>query len=213
MSDRSTPRLIALPQMKDLMMEFHRVTRGRKPEHLIFFRDGVSEGQFKEVYYVSRGVSAGNTGLLLLLLSPCWAKPATPPPPPPNKKRLCPQSEYSAVREACKEMGDPNSECELLATQGSAVPPSAPCLSLCKPAGSGDLSSHPCHPADAPPITFVVVQKRHHTRLFPMPQDQQNRDRSGNVLPGELRPVPAPAHAQRAEPAPAPAQAYVRAPH
>jgi eukaryotic translation initiation factor 2C len=173
MSDRSTPRLIALPQMKDLMMEFHRVTRGRKPEHLIFFRDGVSEGQFKEVYY----------------------------------------SEYSAVREACKEMGDPNSECELLATQGSAVPPSAPCLSLCKPAGSGDLSSHPCHPADAPPITFVVVQKRHHTRLFPMPQDQQNRDRSGNVLPGELRPVPAPAHAQRAEPAPAPAQAYVRAPH
>jgi hypothetical protein len=38
--------------------------------------------------------------------------------------------------------------------------------------------------ADAPPITFVVVQKRHHTRLFPLPQDQQNRDRSGNVLPG-----------------------------
>ena len=26
---------------------------GRKPEHLIFFRDGVSEGQFKEVYFVS----------------------------------------------------------------------------------------------------------------------------------------------------------------
>lgn len=24
-----------------------------RPEHLIFFRDGVSEGQFKEVYYVS----------------------------------------------------------------------------------------------------------------------------------------------------------------
>jgi hypothetical protein len=109
MSDRSTPRLIALPQMKDLMMEFHRVTRGRKPEHLIFFRDGVSEGQFKEVYYVSRGVSAGNTGLLLLLLSPCWANPASggetpgggggggplggpnrqPPPPPPPIKNAC----------------------------------------------------------------------------------------------------------------------------
>lgn len=39
--------------------------------------------------------------------------------------------------------------------------------------------------ADAPPITFVVVQKRHNTRLFPTPQDQQNRDRSGNCLPGE----------------------------
>jgi hypothetical protein len=59
-------------QMKDLLLEFHRVTRGRKPEHLIFFRDGVSEGQFKEVYY----------------------------------------SEYSAVREACRDMGDPGAECE-----------------------------------------------------------------------------------------------------
>lgn len=95
--------------MKDLMMEFHRVTRGRKPEHLIFFRDGVSEGQFKEVYY----------------------------------------SEYSAVREACKELGDPGSDY-------------------------------------APPITFVVVQKRHNTRFFPLPQDQQNRDRSGNILPGTV---------------------------
>ena len=42
----------------------------------------------------------------------------------------------------------------------------------------------PALPADAPPITFVVVQKRHNTRLFPLPQDQQNRDRSGNILPG-----------------------------
>lgn len=95
--------------VKDLMLEFHKVTRGRKPEHLLFFRDGVSEGQFKEVYY----------------------------------------SEYSALREACKEMGDPGADY-------------------------------------APPITFVVVQKRHNTRLFPTPQDQQNRDRSGNCLPGTV---------------------------
>lgn len=36
-----------------------------------------------------------------------------------------------------------------------------------------------------PPVTFVVVQKRHHTRLFPA--DHRNRDltdRSGNILPG-----------------------------
>lgn len=45
--------------MKDLLAEFYRVTRGRRPEHLIFFRDGVSEGQFKEVYYVSGGVGGG----------------------------------------------------------------------------------------------------------------------------------------------------------
>lgn len=42
------------------MLEFHKVTRGRKPEHLLFFRDGVSEGQFKEVYYVSRAAVPGH---------------------------------------------------------------------------------------------------------------------------------------------------------
>lgn len=34
-----------------------------------------------------------------------------------------------------------------------------------------------------PPITFVVVQKRHHTRLFP--SRPQEGDRSGNILPGK----------------------------
>lgn len=36
-----------------------------------------------------------------------------------------------------------------------------------------------------PPVTFVVVQKRHHTRFFP--SDHRSRDltdRSGNILPG-----------------------------
>ncbi len=36
-------------------------------------------------------------------------------------------------------------------------------------------------PDYAPPMTFIVVQKRHHTRIFPL---DQNTDRSGNVLPG-----------------------------
>jgi hypothetical protein len=33
-----------------------------------------------------------------------------------------------------------------------------------------------------PKVTFVVVQKRHHTRLFPV--GRGNRDKSGNILPG-----------------------------
>lgn len=36
-----------------------------------------------------------------------------------------------------------------------------------------------------PRVTFVVVQKRHHTRLFPANhRDRSSTDRSGNILPG-----------------------------
>ncbi|PHT30078.1 Protein argonaute 1A [Capsicum baccatum] len=38
-----------------------------------------------------------------------------------------------------------------------------------------------------PRVTFVVVQKRHHTRLFPaMHNDRQTTDKSGNILPGTV---------------------------
>lgn len=36
-----------------------------------------------------------------------------------------------------------------------------------------------------PPVTFIVVQKRHHTRLFANNhRDRNSTDRSGNILPG-----------------------------
>ena len=36
-----------------------------------------------------------------------------------------------------------------------------------------------------PPVTFIVVQKRHHTRFFPVRHgDRGSTDRSGNILPG-----------------------------
>ncbi|KAE8735610.1 hypothetical protein F3Y22_tig00000340pilonHSYRG00773 [Hibiscus syriacus] len=38
-----------------------------------------------------------------------------------------------------------------------------------------------------PPVTFVVVQKRHNTRLFPTDHnDRSKTDKSGNVLPGTV---------------------------
>ena len=37
----------------------------------------------------------------------------------------------------------------------------------------------------SPSITFVVVQKRHHTRVFP--NSPRDAERSGNVMPGELQ--------------------------
>ncbi|RHZ87940.1 hypothetical protein Glove_28g30 [Diversispora epigaea] len=89
--------------VKELLKTFYQ-TCGRKPERIIFYRDGVSEGQFRQVL----------------------------------------DEEIGAVRAAC--------------------------LAL-------DATYRPT-------ITFVVVQKRHHTRFFPI--DRRDADRTGNCLPGTV---------------------------
>uniref|UniRef100_I1PEF1 Piwi domain-containing protein n=1 Tax=Oryza glaberrima TaxID=4538 RepID=I1PEF1_ORYGL len=90
--------------IRELLRSFYQET-GQKPSRIIFYRDGVSEGQFSQVLLY----------------------------------------EMDAIRKACASLQE------------------------------GYL----------PPVTFVVVQKRHHTRLFP-----ENRrdmmDRSGNILPGTV---------------------------
>ncbi|KAJ4817713.1 Argonaute family protein [Rhynchospora pubera] len=89
--------------VKNLLVSFRRKTN-LEPKKIIFFRDGVSEGQFQRVLHY----------------------------------------EISAIRNACKQLR-----------------------------------------ADyVPSITFIVVQKRHHTRLFPT--DNRSMDRSGNILPGTV---------------------------
>ncbi|XP_010933336.1 protein argonaute MEL1 [Elaeis guineensis] len=92
--------------IRELLLSFYRSVR-QKPERIIFYRDGVSEGQFAE----------------LLLY------------------------EMDAIRRACASLQD------------------------------GYL----------PPVTFIVVQKRHHTRLFPQVHgERSSTDRSGNILPGTV---------------------------
>lgn len=89
--------------VKELLVDFYKETKGRKPKRIIFYRDGVSEGQFDEVLV----------------------------------------HEVRAVQEACEML---------------------------------EKEYHP-------QITFIVVQKRHHTRLF----CKDKRDASGkeqNVPPG-----------------------------
>ncbi|KAE9586115.1 putative post-transcriptional gene silencing PAZ-Argonaute family [Lupinus albus] len=92
--------------IKELLISFRRAT-GQKPTRIIFYRDGVSEGQFYQV----------------LLF------------------------ELDAIRKACASL-EANYQ---------------------------------------PPVTFVVVQKRHHTRLFASNHnDRGSVDRSGNILPGTV---------------------------
>ncbi|CAG0913278.1 unnamed protein product, partial [Notodromas monacha] len=90
--------------MRKRLQEFNRST-GHKPTRIIFFRDGVGEGMFKEVR----------------------------------------SYEIAKIQEACTSL----------------------------------------HPSYKPKITFAVVQKRHHTRLFPADQ-KDAMGRSGNVPAGTV---------------------------
>ncbi|GJN38745.1 hypothetical protein PR202_gb27814 [Eleusine coracana subsp. coracana] len=89
--------------IRELLISFRKAT-GQKPLRIIFYRDGVSEGQFYQVLLY----------------------------------------ELDAIRKACASL-EPNYQ---------------------------------------PPVTFVVVQKRHHTRLFANNhKDRSSTDKSGNILP------------------------------
>ncbi|CAI9268399.1 unnamed protein product [Lactuca saligna] len=92
--------------IRELLISFKKST-GHKPHRIIFYRDGVSEGQFNEVL----------------------------------------MSEMDKIRKACMSLEE----------------------------------------GYMPPVTFIVVQKRHHTRFFPMKHgDKASTDRSGNILPGTV---------------------------
>ncbi|GBC00859.1 hypothetical protein RclHR1_00040010 [Rhizophagus clarus] len=89
--------------VKELLKTFYQ-TCGRKPERILFYRDGVSESQFQSVL----------------------------------------RHEINAVRAACQAL---------------------------------EASYKPL-------ITFVIVQKRHHARFFPI--DRRDSDRTGNCPPGTV---------------------------
>uniref|UniRef100_A0ACD5Z0F6 Uncharacterized protein n=1 Tax=Avena sativa TaxID=4498 RepID=A0ACD5Z0F6_AVESA len=92
--------------VRELLISFRKAT-GQKPLRIIFYRDGVSAGQFHQVLLY----------------------------------------ELDAIRKACASL-EPNYQ---------------------------------------PPVTFVIVQKRHHTKLFAdNHNDRSSIDKSGNILPGTV---------------------------
>ncbi|KAJ3021117.1 hypothetical protein HKX48_009212 [Thoreauomyces humboldtii] len=93
----------------ELLRGFFRETKV-KPARIVVYRDGASEGQFKEIRH----------------------------------------TEIKAIRNACDDIE--------------------------KASGSGKAYS--------PPITYIVVTKRHNTRFFPRKKDEA--DRSGNCQPGTV---------------------------
>ncbi|KAI3940043.1 hypothetical protein MKW92_050333 [Papaver armeniacum] len=92
--------------IREHLRAFRRST-GQRPDRIIFYRDGVSEGQFAQVLL----------------------------------------HEVDAIHKACQSLEE------------------------------GYL----------PRLTFIIVQKRHHTRLFPEKHgDSNTTDKSGNILPGTV---------------------------
>ncbi|KAI3851856.1 hypothetical protein MKW98_019855, partial [Papaver atlanticum] len=92
--------------IREHLRAFRRST-GQRPDRIIFYRDGVSEGQFAQVLL----------------------------------------HEVDAIHKACQSLE------------------------------KGYL----------PRLTFIIVQKRHHTRLFPAKHgDRNTTDKSGNILPGTV---------------------------
>lgn len=89
--------------MKEVLKSFYQ-SCGQKPERILFYRDGCSEGQFKKVM----------------------------------------EEEVAAIRAACTSL----------------------------------------EPSYKPTLTFIVVQKRHHARFFPM--EPRDADRTGNCMPGTV---------------------------
>ena len=88
--------------VKELLIQFYRSTHF-KPTRIIFYRDGISEGQFDKLQFI----------------------------------------ELNAIREACMKLEN----------------------------------------GYQPGITYIVVQKRHHTRLFCADKKEQS-GKSGNIPPG-----------------------------
>ncbi|KAL3622952.1 argonaute 5 [Castilleja foliolosa] len=102
----STRGLVSGGMIREHLIAFYKST-GVKPHQIIFYRDGVSEGQFSQVLL----------------------------------------HEMDSIRKACASLQE----------------------------------------GYMPRVTFVVVQKRHHTRLFPANHgDRHATDRSGNILPGTV---------------------------
>ncbi|KAF9096333.1 eukaryotic translation initiation factor 2C, 2 [Mortierella sp. GBA35] len=103
----TTARSETIADLGDMIIEFLRCfyqNCGRKPERILFYRDGISEGQFSEIL----------------------------------------KTEVADLKAACQKL---------------------------------EVGYKPL-------ITFVVVQKRNHTRFFPMRREEA--DKSGNCMPGTV---------------------------
>jgi Piwi domain len=133
------------------------------------YRDGVSEGQFDEVRpdvhaaptcrcFVPASASASTASRLLSSQD--------------NSPMSHLQVQQKEIPQVCVDVDEPVLGCQAVYLRSDK----AFCVQI--RAACTDVRED-----YRPPVTFVVVQKRHHTRLFPMRNNEG--DKSGNVMPGD----------------------------
>ena len=115
------------------------------PKKIIFFRDGVSEGQFQQVLDIG-ALSRVNTSIRRQIANPVAELP----------RLKCRSAQEQSIR------------------YNMSVDDTCICTAACADAGI------------EPAITVIVVGKRHHVRLFPDPQQQNQADKSGNCRAGTV---------------------------
>ena len=179
-----------------LMQRFLAATSQRGPKHVVFMRDGISEGQFSKVplsSYTARFAYLSMLSLSCMMLLPCLATCSLSP------LRGCfrPVWPYHFVAGRVLQPVRWLVLCCLFIASSNSLEREKLCWWL--PCGLTEAVAGLPVQAQAyeipqiaaglqevlgerVPLTYVVVQKRHNTRLFP--NDPRASDRNGNVLPG-----------------------------
>ncbi|RDX94874.1 Protein argonaute 5, partial [Mucuna pruriens] len=125
--------------IRELFRSF-RLSTGRRPDRIIFYRDGVSEGQFSQVLLY----------------------------------------EMDAIRKDGGIFYNNHTDSKIKHNMN-------PSMLACFVDNKLNYACASLQEGYLPPVTFVVVQKRHHTRFFPRDHGSRDQtDKSGNIMPGTV---------------------------
>ncbi|KAF9684816.1 hypothetical protein SADUNF_Sadunf04G0158000 [Salix dunnii] len=154
--------------IRELFIAFRRST-GQKPHRIIFYRDGVSEGQFSQVL-LHEMQAIREVLCYWLRIALLWSIDNVVLPVKDSIAMITLPITFLICGFWCLFL-------DVVQCQ-EAMPASLATTSM----ACSTLEEAYC-----PPVTFVVVQKRHHTRFFPYDHNKRDQtDRSGNIQPGTV---------------------------
>ena len=152
--------------MRRLLLNFYNKTNKMKPERIILFRDGVSEGQFKAV----QRAEVPQIVACCQELGRASGEDYSPP--------VCTCCRAPALLNTSRSL-----ELQSFFFCFSFLCPDCHLLDACS-THNQTWSNVRLLTVHLPQVTYIVCQKRHNTRL--LPRSPNEADRSGNVPPGTV---------------------------